>query len=83
MASTSVICSDKTGTLTQNKMMVAHLWLSGSMVELDIGLPLAGQCSEGHHDEGSTSERPRKRPCQMWWSYCCWPTITPASSIVR
>ena len=28
---------DKTGTLTQNKMTVAYLWLNGSMVELDTG----------------------------------------------
>ncbi len=30
----SVICSDKTGTLTQNKMTVTHLWLGGKMLEV-------------------------------------------------
>ena len=31
------VFSDKTGTLTQNKMTVAHLWLNGSLVDLDTG----------------------------------------------
>jgi Ca2+-transporting ATPase len=30
----SVICSDKTGTLTQNKMCVTHLWVNGDTFEV-------------------------------------------------
>jgi Ca2+-transporting ATPase len=30
----SVICSDKTGTLTQNKMTVTHLWMGGEVMEV-------------------------------------------------
>ncbi|QMV40273.1 calcium-translocating P-type ATPase, SERCA-type [Cohnella cholangitidis] len=30
----SVICSDKTGTLTQNKMTVTQLWLAGRAIEV-------------------------------------------------
>ncbi|MGG1553252.1 calcium-translocating P-type ATPase, SERCA-type [Paenibacillus ferrarius] len=30
----SVICSDKTGTLTQNKMTVTHLWIGGDVMEV-------------------------------------------------
>jgi Ca2+-transporting ATPase len=48
LGSTSVICSDKTGTLTRNEMTVRQLFTDGRMIDVTgVGYEPAGEIHEG------------------------------------
>ena len=49
---TSVICTDKSGTLTQNQMTVRRLWVAGMRLEVSgVGYDPQGRIAPGEHSK--------------------------------
>merc|ERR1712226_905085 len=62
LGSTSCICSDKTGTLTQNRMTVAHMWFDDAIAEADT--------SEDQSGKSAYKTKPGWKPLERCAALC-------------
>ena len=78
LGSTDVICTDKTGTLTENRMRVTRVWAAGQEIDLELE-KTSFRCSFAQLFTGKgTAERVSREPGR--WRRRWPPATTPGSA---